>query len=276
MNSLETSKKRILITGAAGKVGTLITRHLHGQYDLRLTDIQKPFQLSGCDFHQVDICDYNAFRPLCERVHMVVHLAAIADENSSWEPLLQNNIIGLYNVFEAAADAGCKRMIFASSIYAVDGYPENVVVHTGMPVRPPTLYGATKAFGEALGSFFADQRNLPTICLRLGWVLESNHRHMNKNNRSLNTIITYDDVIRLFIAAIDAPEKLRFGIFHGLSNNRRKRLDIQDATDIINYNPQDDAYKLAKANTMNNKPRRFPDITIPRLVNYIKKRFLHR
>lgn len=275
MNSTETLKKRILITGAAGKVGTLITPHLRGQYDLCLTDIKKPVQLSGCDFHQVDITDYKAFRPLCEGVHTILHLAAIADENSPWEPLLQNNIIGLYNVFEAAADAGCKRMIFASSIYAVDGYPENIVVHTGMPVRPLTLYGASKAFGEALGSFFAYQRNLPTICLRLGWVLESKDRHMTKNNLSLNTIITYDDLVRLFIAAINAPEKIRFGIFHGLSNNRRKRLDIQDTIEIIDYHPQDDSYRLAKANTMNNKHRRFSNITIPKLINYIKKYFSH-
>jgi nucleoside-diphosphate-sugar epimerase len=275
MSPSDTAKKKILITGAAGKVGTLISRHLHGQYDLCLTDIQKPVQLSDCDFHQADICDYTAFRPLCNGVHTIVHLAAIADENSPWEPLLQNNIIGLYNVFEAAADAGCRRVIFASSIYAVHGYPKDVLVHTDMPVRPLTLYGTTKVFGEALGSFYAYQRNLPAICLRLGWVLESKNRHMTMNNLSLDTVITYDDVIRLFNAAIEVSENIRFGIFHGLSNNRRKRLDIQDTIDIINYHPQDDAFKLAQANTLNKKPRRLSDITISRLVNYIKKRFLH-
>lgn len=272
MNPSDMAKKKVLITGAAGKIGTLITPPLQERYDLRLTDIRQPVQSSCRDFHPVDIFDYNAFRQLCNGVHTIVHLAAVADENSLWEPLLQNNIIGFHNVFEAAADAGCKRMIFASSIYAVDGYPENVVIRTGMPVRPLTLYGASKAFGEALGSFFADQRNLPTICLRLGWVLESNHRHMNKNNRSLNTIITHDDVIRLFIAAIEAPEKLRFRIFHGLSNNRCKRLDIRDTINILDYQPLDDAYELAERNSLNNRSRRLTDITVPRLVNYIKKR----
>jgi uronate dehydrogenase len=274
MKPSDTAKKKILITGAAGKIGTLITQPLHERYDLCLVDIRKPAQLSNCDFYPVDITDYNAFRPLCNGVHTIVHLAAIADENSQWEPLLQNNIIGLHNVFEAAADAGCRRMIFASSIYAVHGYPKGIMVHTGMPARPLTLYGATKAFGEALGSFYAYQSNLHTICLRLGWVLDNKNRHMTNHNRSLDTVITYDDVISLFVAAIEAPKNIRFGIFQGLSNNRRKRLDIQDTIEILDYHPRDDAYKLAIANTMSNKSRHERNFSLHSLAHYIKKRLL--
>lgn len=270
MNPSGTVKKKILITGAAGRIGKLITLPLQERYDLCLTDIRKPIPLSDCDFHPVDISDYNAFRTLCVGVHTIVHLAAVSDENSPWEPLLQNNIIGLYNVFEAAADAGCRRMIFAGSMYTVTGYPKDVLVNTGMPVRPLTLYGATKAFGETLGSFYAHKRNLPTICLRLGWVLESNDRHMTTKN-PLDTVITCNDLIRLFIAAIEAPEDIRFGIFHGLSNNRSKRFDMQDSIKTLNYQPQDDPFELAMANEKNDKSRSGRNFSLHRLAHSIKK-----
>jgi uronate dehydrogenase len=273
MKKSDVMKKKILITGAGGEVGKVLASSLSGRYDLVLTDIRKPDSAPDCVFHPVDINDGLAFRPLCTGVHTVVHLAAVADENAPWDPLLQNNIIGLYKVFEAAADAGCRRMIFASSIYAVDGYPKGVLIRPAMPVRPPTLYGATKAFAEALGSFYAYERNLPTICLRLGWVLGIHDRYMSMLNRSLETVITHDDLIRLFIAAIEAPDRIRFGIFHGLSDNRRKRLDIQETIDMLGYRPRDDAFGLAIANERKSKADRSVHLFLRRVLGYLKRRF---
>jgi hypothetical protein len=136
-------------------------------------------------------------------------------------------------------------VVFASSINAVSGYPDDVQVHTSMPVRPPNLYGATKVWGEALACYYADQRGISAICLRFGWVVSRDSEQLKQLTNLLDRALTYEDLTRLVRASIDAPDDLRFGIFHGVSNNRWKRLDISDARARLGYAPEDDAFVLA-------------------------------
>jgi hypothetical protein len=134
-------------------------------------------------------------------------------------------------------------VILASSINAVAGYPADVQVTTAMPVAPANLYGATKAFGEAMGRYYADQRNLSVLCLRLGAVVAPNDARIAPGHPLLDSMLTTADLLKLYDACL-ASEHVRFGIFHGISENRFKRLDISDTRSVLRFEPCDDAFVL--------------------------------
>jgi nucleoside-diphosphate-sugar epimerase len=237
--------QKILITGAAGNIGTVLTNHLSGRVDLVLTDIAPPKTKTGDAFTQANIANFDSIRPLFEGVQTVIHLAADPSMEAVWESLLPNNLIGLYNVFEAAHQAGCNRVIFASSINAVFGYPPDVQVRVDMPIRPPNLYGATKAWGEAVARFYADQKGLSALCLRFGWVQPGDNPEIRPGHPYLDILLTYNDLTRLIDSCLRLPDDFRFGIFHGISNNRWKRLDITESQRVLGYAPEDDAFAIA-------------------------------
>ncbi len=236
-------RQRILITGAAGRIGLLLTNHWREQHELILADKPAPDSPATDLFKRVDLADYGAMRPLFDNIDTVIHLAADPNPKASWESLLPNNIIAIYNVLEAAADAGCQRVIIASSVHAVVGYPADVQVTTSMPVAPANLYGAAKAFAESLGRYYADNRQLSVLCLRLGTVLEENDQRLVPGHVLLDIILTQRDLIKLYDACVSV-EQIQFGIFHGISDNRYKRLDLSDARSLLNYAPVDDAFVL--------------------------------
>ncbi len=237
-------KQKILITGAAGRIGQHLVEHLHSRFDLVLTDKQSPKNTRSSPFTQANLDDLLAIQPLFTNIHTVIHLANDANPRATFESLLQNNMIANYNVFEAAFQEKCQRVIFASSVNTVAGYPADVQINPDMPVAPPNLYGATKAWGEALGRFYADQKSMNVLCLRLGAVMNLGDKRFRPDYPLLDIAITYADLLRLFDASL-ATTHVKFGIFHGISDNRFKRLDISDTRRILGYEPQDDAYVLA-------------------------------
>lgn len=241
-------KKRVLITGAAGRIGRYLTARWLDRYDLVLSDLRPPDELYGLPFIQADLADFNAVQNACWGVDTVVHLGADPRMAAPWDSLLPANIVGLYNLYEAAAEAECRRVVFASTVNVVAGYPKERQVHTHMPVRPLNLYGASKAWGEAVACFYADQKGLSSICLRFGWVVPHDHPAIRLDNHYLDMLLTYRDLERLVHAAVDAPPDLHFGIFHGVSDNRYKRLDISDARRFLGYAPEDDGFVLAEQN----------------------------
>ena len=192
----------------------------------------------------MDITDLEAFTVACEGVHTVIHMAADRRTFAPWETLLPANVIGVYNVFEAAHQAGCQRVIYASSINAMSGYPRDVQLNSDMAVHPGNLYGATKAWGEAVAQVYADQKNLSCFCLRIGWLTHRENRERFQNPNALPSILTYEDCYRLILACVEAPEDLKFGIFSGISDNRYKRMDIRNAKELLGYAPQDDSFVL--------------------------------
>ncbi len=236
----------ILLTGAAGRIGTFFLQTYADRYKFVLTDQRTPEHTHGFPFTQVELSNFAALRPLFDGVDTVVHLGADPSPSAPWESLLPSNVVGLYNVFEAAHQAGCRRVVFASSINAVNGYADGVQVHTDMPINTINLYGATKCWGEAVASCYANAHGLSGICLRFGAVQPRTSKMIVPGNDWLDAILTYDDCARLIAAAVDAPESVSYGVFHGVSNNRYKRLDISDARTILGYAPQDDAFVLAE------------------------------
>jgi nucleoside-diphosphate-sugar epimerase len=242
------SKRKVLITGAAGRIGSFITAQWVDRYDLVLTDIRAPKETFGFPFHQVNLSDFDAVRPLLNGVDTVVHLGADPSMEAPWESLLPNNLISTYNVFESAHQAKARRVIFASSVNAVFGYPPDIQVKLDMPIRPINLYGATKVWGEGVASSYACSTDLSCISLRFGWVVDRDSPHIMLGHQYLDIAFTYEDLTNLVAGAIDAPDDLKLGVFHGISNNQWKRLDITESIRQLGYAPQDDAFAIARAN----------------------------
>ena len=241
-------KRKVLITGAAGRIGSFITAQWVDRYDLVLTDVRTPKETFGFPFHQVNLSSFDDVRPLLNGVDTVVHLGANPSMEAPWDSLLPDNLISTYNVFESAHQAKARRVIFASSVNAVFGYDRDIQVKLDMPIRPINLYGATKVWGEGVASSYATSTDLSCISLRFGWVVDRDNPQIRPEHEYLDIAFTYEDLTLLVAGAIDAPDDLKLGVFHGISNNRWKRLDITESIRQLGYNPQDDAFAIALAN----------------------------
>lgn len=229
---------RVLITGAAGRIARFLAPRLAQRHVCVLTDIAPGPQIVAAD-----LADYGALRPLFDGVDTVLHLGANPNPSATWEQLLPGNIVGVRNVFEAAADARCRRVIFASSVHVVMGWPDDEPVSAGAAPRPVNLYGASKAWGEALAHAYARQHALSVICLRLGTVLAPGA--LRPGMDMLHQVITYDDVARLVDASMAAPERVHFAIVNGTSDNSDKRLAAGETLGDIAYCPEDNAHAIA-------------------------------
>ena len=238
--------RKLLLTGAAGKIGSFFHNAFADTYEFVLTDIVEPADAKGAPFVKANLSDMGAIRPLFDGVDTVVHLGANPNMDASWESLLPDNVIATYNVFEAAHQAGCRRVVYASSINAVLGYPVDQQVHTDMPVYPINLYGATKCWGEALARFYSHTHGLSSLCLRFGAVQYRDSEMIHWDYEYVDIIQTLEDNARLIAAAVEAGDDVIFGNFHGISNNRYKRLDMTDTNAILDYEPQDDAFEMAR------------------------------
>lgn len=236
-------KRRVLLTGAAGYIGRPLALALARHYDLRSTDRKPPAE--GDPPHIVaDLGYFEAVQALCEGMDTVVHFAANPSPSAPWPDLLENNINATYNVFSAAADAGCRRVVFASSVQTVLAYPEDIVLTSDMQPRPSSLYGASKMCGEAMASTFVAAGSFSAICLRLGRALPRERVRLPLDTGDPRIVITFGDIARLVIASIEAPDDLRYGVFFGTSYCREVRFDISDASEQLHYEPQDDVFAL--------------------------------
>jgi hypothetical protein len=235
--------RKVLVTGAAGNIGSYFAENSHAKYPLRLMVRERDDVESIRKFGEVVVCelsDREGLRAACEGIDTVVHMAADPNPEAEWDSLLKNNIEGTYNLFMAAKAAGCRRVIYASSIHAVSGYPADYQVHTSDPVNPGDLYGVSKCFGEALARYFAEQEGLSAICLRIGGFQPHAAIRSEKGIEMLDAWVSHRDLNQLINRCIDTDE-LTFAVLHGLSNNRFKRLDISDARELLGYQPVDDA-----------------------------------
>jgi nucleoside-diphosphate-sugar epimerase len=250
----------VLITGAAGRIGSSF-RSLYGDhYRFRLVDRQEIADAGGHETRIGDLTDLAFAREVATGVDTVLHLAADPSARAGfYESLLPLNIQATYNVFAAAAEAKCRRVIFASSNHAVNAYPLDVQVHPDDPVRPGDLYGVSKCFGEALARYYADRHGLRAIVLRIGAFQPPETAIETDNPRTLCLFISHRDLGQLIAKSIEAPDDLSFAIFGGVSDNQFKRLDINNARELIGYAPQDNSFDLSRAVHLRERRPNAPD-----------------
>ena len=230
--------KTVLITGAAGGVGTHLRRQLAGRYRLRLSDV-RPLKPAGRHetFVRADISRMADALRITKRVDAIVHLGGYSVEGP-WEPILKANIIGCYNVFEAARRNAVSRVLFATSNHAVGFYRRDEKIGNRVYPKPDSRYGVSKVFGEMLGSLYADKYGMEVFCMRLGNV---NPEPVDK--RRLSIWLSPRDLAQLVIIGIEHPA-IRFEIVYGASGNTRSWYDNANAA-RLGYRPHDDSEAYA-------------------------------
>jgi len=239
---------KILVTGAAGRIGSAFRHHVADRYALRLADrAHVPLDAVGRSSDEtmvLDVADLDGCQAACTGIDTVLHLAADAAPAADfYGSLLENNIKGTYNIFRAAKDQGCRRVVFASSVQVVLSYPPDVQVPAETPARPGNMYGVSKCFGEAVASYFADAEGLSSVAVRIGYFAEPDMLQ-GAELGELRAFVSPRDLCDLLVHCIEVPD-VRFAIVHGISDNRFQRLDITATRELLGYQPQDDAFALA-------------------------------
>lgn len=231
--------ERLLITGAAGEIGTVIRPALRDTARaIRLHDRRPVADLAPGEEAMVgDITDPAAAEAMTRGVDCLIHLAGVPRETGGTQAdILQANVIGCHAVFEAARANGVRRIVFASSNHTIGFYPAEKPVGTSEPSRPSGVYGATKVFGEALGRLYADKHGIEVACLRIGAF-----REKPLIARELGAWMSHGDMARLARACVTAPP-FHFLVLYGISANRRaKWIGDEAARAHLGYTPQDDA-----------------------------------
>jgi uronate dehydrogenase len=224
--------KKILITGAAGGVITTLRPLLRPFYRLRLSDrAAVPDPTADEEFVTADLGDITAVRRAVAGVDGIVHFGGYSLE-ADWATIHDANIVGAYNVFEAARLESVKRIVFASSNHVVGFYPKARTVPIEVTVRPDSRYGLSKAFGEALGSLYADKYGMEVLSIRIGHVLPKPF-----DRRRLAIWISARDLVQLVRIGLDHPE-IRNEVIYGMSDNKRAWWDNSNAF-RLGYKPVD-------------------------------------
>lgn len=224
--------KTILMTGAAGRIGTFLRPELAGKYRLRLSDIKPIRDLRpGETFVRADISRLSDMLRATRGVDAVVHFGGQSGEHD-WDHVLQANIIGFHNAIEAARRNGVKRFLVASSNHAVGFYRCDQTIDHRVYCKPDSRYGVSKVFNEALASLYADRYGMEIFCMRIG-----NVNRAPIDRRRLAIWISGRDMAQLVTLGIERPD-LRFEIVYGISDNARAWFDNANAH-RLGYRPQD-------------------------------------
>jgi len=233
---------RVLLTGAAGGLGRELRSRLRPRCSLlRVSDVaaMEP-AAAGEEVVPAPLEDRAAVHALLRGIDAIVHLGGISTEQP-FDAILQANIVGTYNLYEAARQHGVKRVVFASSNHVTGFYRQDEVIDPTMPVRPDSYYGVSKAFGENLSRFYFDRYGIETVCLRIGSSFPE-----PKDRRMLATWLSFDDLERLVVASLTAPV-VGHSILYGMSDNRLTWWDNTPARHV-GYRPEDSSepFRAAK------------------------------
>lgn len=234
------SSLHVLVTGAAGEIGTALRAGLAGRYRLRATDVAPLCAIAPDEaLAPADLCRPAEVLAVTEGVDVVVHLGGIANEHT-WERICAVNIGGTQAVLEAARQAGARRVILASSVHAV-GFHPRAMIGTDVPARPDSFYGVSKVALEALGRLYADKWGLEVMCLRI-----ASYQRKPRDRRHLSTWLSPRDMVQLVTRCIETPVlgERRFMIVNAISANTRRWMDDTDWA-AIGYAPVDDAERFA-------------------------------
>ncbi|MCY3883936.1 MAG: NAD(P)-dependent oxidoreductase [Gammaproteobacteria bacterium] len=244
---------RILVTGLSGLIGQALLPSLSSYGSVRSLNRRV---VDGVDSVQASILNYDDIRTAFDDVDVVVHLAAKAGERYSWDDLHTTNIQGTFNVLTAAVDAGCRRVIFASSGATVSGYetvepyktlvsgiydnapPQwNLIDHT-WATRPSGKYGTTKVWGEAFSRHIVDTTEMSVFCVRIGYV---NRDDRPGRPRDFSIWCSQRDIVSALTKSIEADSSNLLETFFVTSRNKWGYRDLTHAEQVVGFVPQDEA-----------------------------------
>jgi len=234
-------ERLLAITGGAGRIATAIRPILRERYRLRLADVRPADGIGNLDpsveeYIEADVRQMAAAEQVARGAQAILHLAADPGTGATWDSVRTSNIEATYNVFEAARRHGVRKVVFASTNHVMGFHhlEEAWPIRTDAAIRPDSLYGVSKAFGEALARYFADAFGMSMICVRIGWFTPR-----TPNHAGLSSLwISARDLAQLFGLALETDRT--FGIYNGTSNNPQRHWDLQTARDELGYAPQDD------------------------------------
>ncbi len=232
---------KLVLTGAAGRLGSYLREPLAAMADeLVSSDIVESLGklYPGEAYVRADLADLDAILELVNGADMIVHFGAIGDE-APFDSILGPNIIGAYNIWEAAFQKGVRRVVYASSIHAVGMHSRTECIGTDVPHRPDTFYGLAKCFSEDLARLYWDKRQVESVCMRILSCAQVT------SARALGSWLSYDDLIHLVERSIDTPVT-GFTVVYGVSNNDRSPVD-NSAASYLGYRPKDNAEKYAES-----------------------------
>ena len=225
--------ERLLLTGAAGALGRALRPAMRTwTRTLRISDIA-PLAPDG-DNEEVIACDLGdeaGVRALLEGAEAVVHMGGISTD-APFAPILNANIAGVYNLYESARIAGTRRIVFASSNHAIGFHPRSRRIDADDPIRPDSLYGVSKTFGESLSRFYYDRYGIETVALRIGSCFPE-----PRDRRMLVTWLSYADLTGLVRASLFAAQ-VEHTIAFGASANRDSWWDNRLAAQL-GWTPED-------------------------------------
>ncbi|MEC6747974.1 NAD(P)-dependent oxidoreductase [Marinilactibacillus sp. XAAS-LB27] len=245
--SEQVQKQTLMLTGATGQIGKVLTPHLADTYhlvvvDKDLSELDKDLS-NKVKKVECNLSDPKQTKDLLKDIDYVVHLAGDPRPDADfYDSLLDANFKVTFNLFKEAVETkSVERVIFASSIHAVGGYPLDTQVNVDMIPRPADLYGVSKVYAEVLASHFAFKHQKTFIGIRIG-----GFDGIEGESETLENLIKYlspRDMCHLVDRCLNASLKKPFLLVNGVSDNTYKRLDIQEARETIQYEPQDNAFE---------------------------------
>lgn len=231
--------KRILLTGAAGGLGTRLRDHLAQFAEIvRLSDVADVGPARpGEEVVLCDLGDRDQVLQMCEGVDAVLHFGGVSTE-TEFEPIMTANILGVVNLYEAVHKLGIRRVVFASSNHTMGMYRTTERVDATMPTRPDGYYGVSKVFGESLSRLYWDRFGIETVCIRIGYCFPEAVTH-----RQLATWLGLDDLVQLLRRALLTP-RVGHTITFGVSDNPGKWWDDRHAR-FLRYQPTQSSLQFA-------------------------------
>lgn len=227
---------KLLLTGPSGRVGPCLVEAFRPKYDL------VTFDLPGCgaDF-EGDLTDIAPLQAAMRGCEVVIHLAAVSDEAPFVEKLVPSNIIGVFNILEAARLEGVRRVVFASSCQAIFGWHRREPKKTGVEVedgpRPSTLYGATKVMAETMGRFYHDKHGLEFVGIRIGAFQPYDSEWLAKG-RGEFVWLSPRDCVQIFERAIETPD-VGWAVVNATSQTSQSFMSLEGARDRLGFVPID-------------------------------------
>ncbi len=235
---------RIVLTGAAGSIGTVLTTGLvdRGHEIVGLDLVAPPDGFTG-SWHTVDCADADAVEAVFAsetrgvRLEAVVHLAGNPGE-ASLPDELESHVVTTAALLDAMVKHGVPRIVYASSNHAVGRTPRSDLVTVDVRPRPDTFYGVAKVAAEALLSLYADRYGIDAVAARIGSFLPQ-----PETARNLSTWLSHDDAVRMVEAGLTTPDP-GFAVLYGVSANTRGWWDLGPGK-ALGYDPRDDAEDFA-------------------------------